>query len=67
VIRADTGNLKLPAGFGDEEDGTPWWRPGLVMLIVTLLSLAFIAAIAWLVATQSVWKPGEGWRVRVSE
>jgi len=62
VLRADTESVRLTEDFVDTDDDGPWWRPGPVLLTVLALSLAFVAWIAWLVGTRSVFHPGEGWR-----
>jgi hypothetical protein len=51
AIRVDTGSLKFPKGFVEEDKASSKWL-GLepVVLIILCLALAFIAFIAWQVS-----------------
>ncbi len=52
-IVVDTGALKLPRDFAEErEEGSRPFRPDPVVVLIFILSLAFIAAIAYLISIE---------------
>lgn len=65
VLRTDEGRLPVPNGIAEDADGTPWWVPGRGLLVVVAIALAFVLWIAWMIGTQSIFVPGEGWRTTV--
>ena len=53
AINVDTGSLKLPADYIEEKgDDSGLFRPDPVVIIIFLLSLAFIAFVTYLISIE---------------
>jgi hypothetical protein len=52
VINVDTGNLKLPGEFGEEERKSSLFRVEPLTVVILLFALAFIVFIAYLISIE---------------
>ena len=52
VIKVDTGSLKLPNDFSDEEGKSRLFSVEPITVVILLFALAFIAFIAYLIAIE---------------
>lgn len=52
IARSETGSLTLPADYSPPKDIEPQKNDGRVVIVITILSIIFIAIIAWFVANE---------------